>query len=279
MESNKSFYAYFFAIMLMVILFAGCNKEDKEASTDEEITTVQDNANAEKIFSDVSDISDQAYNSFQAAKSTTNVGDIIGDCAVLSLDTISFPRTLTIDFGDTNCLCADGRYRRGKILVTFTGKYRDEGTVITHAFNDYFVNDNQVLGTKTVTNEGKNENNHTYFTIAVDGVIIKANGTGQITWISERVREWILGEETSEWLDDVYLITGNGSGTTASGKSYTIEITNSLRREIGCKHFVSGTFEFKPEDKPVRLFDYGDGECDNVATVTVNGKTFTIYLN
>jgi len=232
MESIKSFYAYFFAIMLMVILFAGCNKEDKEASTDEEITTVQDNANAEKIFSDVSDISDQAYNSFQAAKSTTNVGEIIGDCAVLSLDTISFPRTLTIDFGDTNCLCADGRYRRGKILVTFTGKYRDEGTVITHAFNDYFVNDNQVLGTKTVTNEGKNENNHTYFTIAVDGVIIKANGTGQITWISERVREWILGEETSEWLDDVYLITGNGSGTTASGKSYTIEITNSLLKSF-----------------------------------------------
>jgi hypothetical protein len=279
MKVKKSFIALVCGIALSGLFFAGCNKDNKEADQNEEILTVQDNANAEKTFNDVSDIADQAYNSFQATKSTTTDGDIIGECAVVSLDTITFPRTLTIDFGDTNCLCADGRYRRGKILVSFTSHYREEGTVITHTFDNYFVNNNQVLGTKIVTNAGRNENDHLYFTITVDGLIIKADGGGQVTWVSSRIREWILGEETFDRFDDVYLITGNGSGTMASGKSYTIEITNSLRREIGCKHFVSGTFEFKPEDKPLRVFDYGEGECDNVATVTVNGKTYTIYLH
>lgn len=279
MKVTKLFIVLVCGIALSGLFFASCNKDNKEADQNEEIQTVQDNANAEKTFNDVSDIADQAYNSFQTTKSTTTDGDIIGECAVVSLDTITFPRTLTIDFGDTNCLCADGRYRRGKILVSFTGRYREEGTVITHTFDNYFVNDNQVLGTKIVTNAGRNENDHLYFTITVDGLIIKADGGGQVTWISDRIREWILGEDTFDRLDDVYLITGNGSGTTASGKSYTIEITNSLRREIGCKHFVSGTFEFKPEDKPLRVFDYGEGECDNVASVTVNGKTYTIYLH
>ena len=279
MKVKKSFILLVCIIALNGLFFTGCNKDNNEADQNEEIQTVQDNANAEKTFNDVSDIADQAYNSFQKTKSTTTDGDIIGECAVVSIDTIAFPRTLTIDFGDTNCLCADGRYRRGKILVNFTGHYREEGTVITHTFDNYFVNDNQVLGTKIVANAGRNENDHLYFTITVDGLIIKANGGGQITWISDRIREWISGEETFEWWDDVYLITGNGSGTTASGKNYTIEITNALRREIGCKHFVSGTFEFKPEEKPVRVFDYGEGECDNVATVTVNGKTYTIYLH
>ena len=243
MKIKKSFFAILFGITITGLFIVACNKEDKEADQNEEILTVKDNANAEKTFNDVSDIADQAYNSFQATKSATTDGDIIGECAVVSLDTIFFPRTITIDFGDTNCLCADGRYRRGKMPVSFTGHYREEGTMITHTFDNYFVNDNQVLGTKIVTNAGRNENDHLYYTITVDGLIIKADGGGQVTWISDRIREWILGEVTPDRFDDVYLITGNGSGTTTSGKNYTIEITNALRREIGCKHFVSGTFE------------------------------------
>ncbi len=279
MKINKSFLTLLVGTTLLIVFIASCNKDEKEAEQNEEITTVQDNATAEKIFNDVSDIADQAYDSFQVIKSITYDGDITGNCAVFSLDTIGFPRTLTIDFGDTNCLCSDGRYRRGKILVSFTGHYREEGTVITHTFDNYFVNDNQVLGTKIVTNAGRNEIEHLYFTISVDGLIIKANGGGQITWISNRIREWIIGEETQDRFDDVYLITGESHGTTASGKIYNIVITYPLRREIDCKYFVSGTFEFTPEGKPIRILDYGEGECDNVATVTVNGKTYTIYLN
>ena len=279
MQVTKSIFTLFFSLTITGIFFAGCSKDKKVTEQTEEITTVQDDANAEKIFSDVSDIADQAYYSTQFTKSTDSNGDIIGSCATITIDTIGFPRTITIDFGETNCLCADGRYRRGKILVSFTGPYREEGTVITHTFDNYFVNDNQVLGIKTVTNAGKNENNHTYFTIAVDGTIIKANNGGQITWISNREREWILGEETPIRFDDVYLITGESHGTTASGNNYNLVITSPLRREIGCKYFVSGTFEFTPEGRPTRILDYGDGECDNIATVTVNGNTHTIYLH
>ena len=100
----------------------------------------------------------------------------------------------------------------------------------------------------------------------------------EIYWSSFREREWIAGEDTFYRHDDVYLITGTANGTSTGGFSFTMVITNPLRKEIGCRHMVSGTFEFTPGNRPVRILDYGDGECDNIATITVNGVTRTIYL-
>lgn len=260
-------------------LFIGCNKDNTKEEIDNDPGSATDNAQAERIFNNVSNIADQAYNSEKFYKSSDD-GDenILGNCATIILDTSVYPRMLTVDFGEENCLCGDGRYRRGKIIVSFTGRYREEGTMLTHTFDNYFVNDNQVKGTRIVTNEGRNEDDNLYFTINVDGQIIKADGSGQITWISNREREWIEGEDTYEWFDDVYLITGEGHGKTAAGRNYIVKITNPLRKEIGCRYFVSGTYEFTPEGIPTRIVDFGDGECDKIITVTVNGVTVIINL-
>ena len=102
-------------------------------------------------------------------------------------------------------------------MVNFTGFYWQIGTVITHAFDNYFVNDHQLLGTKVVTNQGRNSNNNLHWTIHVDGQVIKANNGGTITWVSDRVREWSAGELTFFRWDDVYMITGSTNGINANG--------------------------------------------------------------
>ncbi len=57
-------------------------------------------------------------------------------------------------------------------------------------FADYFVDDNQIPGTKTVLTNAPAAGNIT-FTVHVDGKIIKANGGGTITWKSDRThRLW-----------------------------------------------------------------------------------------
>ncbi len=43
-------------------------------------------------------------------------------------------------------------------------------------------------------------------------------------------------------------------------------------------HFVSGTVEILPDGKPLRILYFGNGECDNDATVTINGETYNINL-
>lgn len=267
------------AISSIGLFATSCNKTDN--ALEESTFSAQDDALAEQIYDNVSDIADEAYDLKTTGLKSTDGGErlFLGDCATVTLDTTVNPRELTIDFGEENCLCNDGRYRRGKIIITFTGRYRMPGTVITHGFDNFYVNDNKIEGTKVVTNMGQNDSGHTYFSIEVVGVIYKANDGGTISWNSSREREWVEGEDTKLRRDDVYLITGTADGIRANGETWTKVIVNALRVELDCRFIVSGTMEIQPENRPLRILDYGDGECDNIATVLINGITYTIYLH
>ncbi len=265
------------AFFTLGALMISCQKNDDIRTEDN--TFVKDDVYAESVFESVSDIADEAYDMKTGHLKSTEINRIfLSECATVTLDTTVMPRVLTVDFGEENCLCHDGRYRRGKIIITFNGRYRQPGTVITHGFDQFYVDDNQVDGTKVLTNMGENENGNLWFTIEVVGVINLANNGGTISWNSSKEREWIQGANTPNRWDDIYLITGTASGIRASGLTWEREIINPLRIELACRFIVSGTIEMRPEGRPARILDYGNGECDNVATVIVNGVTYTIYL-
>lgn len=267
----------FIAFLGLGILASSCKKDETDPTND--TSYASDDVFAESIFDDVSNIGDEAY---EMGSSNLKSGDgdkiFLSPCATVTLDTTVSPRVLTIDFGEENCLCNDGRYRRGKILISFTGRYKKPGSVITTGFDNYFVNDNQVDGTKVVTNMGKNDDNQPYFSVVVTGVIYLKNDGGTISWNATKTRTWIEGYFTKFIRDDVYLIEGEAEGVRPSGLTWEREIINPLRKELNCKWIVSGTIELRPQDKPVRLLDYGDGSCDNVATVIIDGVTYTITL-
>jgi hypothetical protein len=260
------------------LIITGCKKDNNIQLEDNSIA--QDDTYAEKTFEDVGDIANEAYDMRTGNNLKSYPGNwrYISECTTVTLDTIASPHVLTIDFGTENCLCADGKYRRGMIIITFTGRYREPGTIITHTFENYFVNDNSVAGTKVVTNMGPNDNGNLYFTIEVEGIVQKEDGS-TFSWNSSRQREWIQGSDTWTRWDDIYLITGIANGTRPNGLTWEREIMTPLRVELACHFIVSGTIEIRPLDRPVRLLDYGTDECDNEATVTVNGETFTIYLH
>lgn len=269
-----------FVLALMigtVFLISSCKKD---TTTDNDFSATKDDAFAEATFDNVTSIADEAYTLSTSGTYKSTEGRVfLSDCATVTIDTTGFPRILTIDFGDTNCLGNDGRYRRGKIIISFTGRYWHPGTIITTTFDNYYVNDNQVEGSKVVTNNGFNDSGNMNWDIAVNGIITLADGGGTISWNSQRNREWIEGINTrfNRW-DDIYLITGQATGERANGLHWTRHITNPLRVELACRFIVSGTVEITPQGKPVRILDFGDGSCDNEATVTVNGNTYTIHL-
>ena len=270
-------------VISSAVLFTSCKKD---ASKDSDTESAENNALAESSFNDVTTISDQAALSGSVnmrvagdALTSREDGSLGSACASVSIDTVSVPHVITIDFGAANCLCNDGRNRRGKILLSYTGRYRDAGTVVTISFSNYFVNDNQLTGTKKITNKGLNGSGNLVYKIEVNGQIIKANGAGTVTWTSAREREWTAGANTPLVLsDDAYSITGTASGTNASGKSYTITITKPLVRKMSCRWFESGTVDVTPEGKATRTLDYGSTGCDANATVTILGYSFPITL-
>lgn len=268
------------ALAALLIGFAACQKEKKGEFTKADSDITLSDVMAESIIGEIGEISDQAYASgIQGMKSTNDDDFRLGNCVTITIDTTVMPQVMIIDFGPTNCLCRDGKYRRGQIIVTFTGRFRAPGTVITHTFNNFFVNDNQVEGTKVRTNMGPNANDYPAFNTVANITITLANNAGVITIQSDHTRTWIEGFNTPRiWFDDVFLITGSGTHTHTNGGGFTKTITNPLRKELTCHHFVSGTIETIPVNRPARILDFGNGVCDNIATVTVNGQTFVIRL-
>lgn len=278
MRSTKNIFRYMMVAATIGVLFTSCRKDKDEKDND--TSAASDNSLAEGTYNDVNNIADEASEgSLSSYLSPSGEKSMLSTCATITHDTTVTPRLLTINFGTTNCMCTDGRNRRGIINVSYSGQYRDSASVHTISFTNYFVNDNQVLGSKTVTNNGHNAAGNLSYSIVVNGQIIKAGGSGTINWTSNRTREWIIGESTAIWSDDVYLITGSANGTNAAGNSFNMTITTALRKEIGCRHFVSGAFSLTPSGKPTRYINFGSGACDNLATVTINGNIYNITLN
>jgi hypothetical protein len=244
------------------------------------------NYKIETAFDEMTNISDQAitgnmvyYKSGQiiVAKPGQNIALEKADCSVIiTIDTTSSPKSVTVDYGSSNCTCNDGKTRRGKIVTTFTGQYIAPGTIITHTPVDYYVNEIKYEGTKTVQNMGLNSNSQPYFNVQIDGNATLESGE-VVNYTSTRVRTWTTGFNTLlNRFDDEYDITGTSEATFSSVEGYTGNTTSPIHIKVGCGFPVSGTLDITPTGKPVRQINYGDGTCDYSFTVTVSGYTFTI---
>ncbi len=270
--------AVLFAIAGMLSLNS-CRKDMEDTAIGNDFATAED------LYSESQNISDEAAQKGTVSLKDDDAGGITSACALVTVDSISTPgtRKTTVDFG-TACVGNDGKTRQGKIFITHTGKYKDAGTDITITFQDYGVNGNMVdnSSVKTIHNNGYNVANHLTWTITVNGSVVLNNNRGTVTWTSNRVREMVAGEVTPLMSDDIYLITGNASGTSPHGGQFTANITSALRKDFTCsasrRNFTEGVIQITPQGKPIRTLDFGNGACDNVAIVTVNGRTRTINL-
>ena len=92
-----------------------------------------------------------------------------------------------------------------------------------------------------------------------------------------RTREWIEGVGSGTWTDNVFNVTGSWNTEFSSGFTRSGNVTEALRREATCVHFVDGVVDITQNGNQGSL-DYGDGTCDNVAVVTINGEEYTIQL-
>jgi len=264
-------------LVLGMNIISGCQKNASEPTSD--TTAATDLEQATGVSDDIVNMADNAAkgtNGFRLSSDNTYEG--LGGCATVTRDTIN--HVITIDFGSSNCMCLDGRYRRGEIIISYSGGgYFDSGSVKTITFNAYYVNDNHVEGTKSITNNGLNQAGHYTWNIVATNMKITRTDGKYHEWNMNRVREMIQGQNTETIWDDAYSITGSANGTCSNGNSCSATITNPLIREIACHWIQQGTIVITPSNKPVMTLDFGSGNCDDIATVTVNNVSHTITLH
>ena len=122
-----------------------------------------------------------------------------------------------------------------------------------------------------------NNGSHSYSTVITDGSVSTSDYT--VTYSGEKTLRWIAGYDTDSIADDdVIEITGSSIGVNRSGKSFAAIILSALTMEGDCKYITKGQISMTPKGSSTRTINYGEGACDGVATVTINGTAYDISL-
>lgn len=286
-----------------IFVFSGCKKEqsvDTPAQQQEFASvTAQSSAEADGIFDDVFDnvmgVNTEVGIGGTGVFGTANPGNSAGEpisgvaggdsttCFILTITQLNapdrFPLQISIDFG-AGCTSRDGRTRKGKITTVYTGPLHVPGNSSTTTFEGYSVDDVHVEGSYKISNEST-QNIKSFSIQVTDGKLSRDNGD-YIQWNSEKTISQVEGLGTPFYpLDDVYYITGSNNGAAKKGDRFyqwSTEISEPVVKKFTCRWFVKGTIVLRKGSANVAELNYGTGECDNKATLTVNGQAVEITL-
>ena len=171
-----------------------------------------------------------------------------------------------------------GNLLQGKIILSYTRDPEAQEVFITKTLEDFYFNNKNLVGGKTILKQLENENGNPQFTHTSNLTIIWPNGD-QASREGQRIREWIEGALNGVWSDNVFEVTGYWTTTFVNGNTHNYEVVIPLRREVICFYFVSGSIDVERTNFS-GVFDYGVGDCDNMATFTFdNGEVVDIVLN
>ncbi len=282
------------------LTFTGCKKDNIAPATEsaqaEEAATLdaaQSEAESDVIFDDVFNING-SINAGVAGEDLGFGGDfsgnIMGGRDINSPDSASrcftvtvvpaiphvFPKTVTVDFG-SGCLGRDGKYRKGKIVSIYTAPMRIPGSKVSTTLVDYYVDSFKVEGTH-ITENTSTSNMQGWKVTVLDAKISNTNNNRWRKWNSLKSVTQIEGNGTPAFpLDDVFKITGGARGSNAAGHTWTTTIQEPLIKKFTCRWLVKGTLKLT-RDSHEALLDYGNGNCDNQAVITINGIPHPITL-
>ena len=290
-------------VLVIGLVFSACKKQDDDSSTTagkEEFASVsaESDAAAEVVFDDV-------FNNVMGVSSEVAIGgtgvfgrvDVSSGasanrvegvdstaCYALTTSQLNastrFPLQITIDFG-SGCTGRDGRTRKGKIIVVYTGHLFISGNSAITTFNGYYLDNIKTEGTHKLTNTGTPDKK-SYTTQVINAKLSGPNGNN-IQWNSEKTITQIEGGNTPLIaIDDAYNITGQASGSASLSNKYfqwSTAITAPLTKRFTCRWISKGLLSLKKGNDAVAVLDYGSGSCDNKASFTVNGVVHEITLH
>ncbi|ULQ54959.1 hypothetical protein KJS94_09945 [Flavihumibacter rivuli] len=279
----------------LLLTFTSCSKSSDNPTTDEQVVNSQASAEADAeaeiyyddVFNNVMGVNNTVgiggTGVFQSANSD-QPGALQSECFTVQVEQLaapdSFPLKVTIDFGTTGCQGRDGRTRKGKIITVYTGRMVKPGSVAETSFDGYYVNDNKVEGTHRVENKSTSTQ-FSFETKVTNGKVTRPDGN-YVEWNRTR-----LITQTDGWgtpffpADDVFSITGSGSGLVKRGDkthTWTTSTQEPLIKRFNCRWIVAGKKAVTRNDGPTAVIDFGTGDCDNKATLKVNGVSKEITL-
>lgn len=270
-----------------LLLLHGLVSCGKLKETRDNITSAEDFAASETEAAGLFDVSDdENENSMQSTIAPAG--------AIFKwIDSVSAIKVYELDFGPLGTtvpkgkLCGDGRYRAGKVRISFSSPYKAVGAVATvkTTSTDPFYSGDGTDMTQVITDISVKRTASYAFEIVVNsGELIFSDGK-TATYKGVRNITKTAGQTTPGVWGDEYEVTGSGSGVNREGEEYTWSITTPLlkRLQLGCaRTFVKGIISVKNVDAGRSIdvdFDpYNNAACDRTAKAITGNRSiiFTV---
>lgn len=265
--------------LALSMFILSCSKDDN-SSPSSDLSDAQVSTKIDMVTEDVAKIAEDQY-ALQAnpgaGKNDLETQDL-PECATVTVQLTATTWTRTVVFD--NCTLPNGNVLDGTIIVSGSLNFDTPSHTISYSFVDFHHNNILIEGNRTIVRSLQSTATltavHPVANMTIDMTVTFPNGN-VYQREGNRVREMIEGFSTPIiWMDNVFSISGSWSTTFPAG-TRTSTITTPLRVEANCPHIVSGVVTTVRNDNTATL-NYGYGDCDNQATLTVNGNTTTITL-
>lgn len=269
-----------------LLLFNSCKKKQE---TDTETQSVVDNAICEQQFMAIQPtvnergIQEKGIKKLTASCGTWNILGAVSNTSITpsASDTTDAnadgyfdngPVTFQIDYG-TGCTGNDGVFRTGKINITLPRRWSYTlNNQVTVDLVSYQANGINYTGQVKIARTSS-------VSATVEVINGKCTGSGwAITYSGTKTTTQVTGMNTASEADDEFTIEGSSSGVNREGRTFSTNITNALHKKSSCKWITSGTLDLTPSGFKTRTVDFGNGNCDDDATYTVNGQTISFKL-
>ncbi|MGK0386731.1 MAG: hypothetical protein ACI849_001349, partial [Patiriisocius sp.] len=203
------------------------------------------------------------------------ISSLFTDSTTITIEPNGDGGVITLDFG-TGCALNNGAVVSGKIVLNY-GAFVKGIRTINYTFVAYAYNQNSVMGGGEIFREIANTNGNPQSTVNETILVSFPNTDVTATRSGMRVAVWVAGVGNGIWFDNVSHVTGNWDTVFTNGFTRSGNVTEALVAKLSCSYIVSGKLEVR-QNSLSGIIDWGDGSCDNQATIEVNGEVYDIIL-
>lgn len=273
---NKT--CFILGIALAGIFLVSCSKENikNDESIEQEAQTAVDEIEMEDLLMDLSfELDDLDFWLYGFKDGRDRL-----DCKKVTVEPEErgvFPKTITVDFGD-GCNIKDGVVKKGKIIIEMSAPMNSEEWTKKVSFDGYSVNDKLFEGGKRISYVREGRRGLPTWQIN-SRMRVKWDTDSFVQHTSERTRYQTKGFDTPRRpMDDAFILTGSGTGINRKGLAFKRTIEEPLHFSRDCFWIKKGIIKLQTRGESEVILDYGDGNCDNLATITKDGESKEIKL-
>jgi hypothetical protein len=286
MKMKKQFSGLFF---ISLLVFAGwsCTKDQDGNISQTDIALAKDEAYVDAVYDELDNLAmtevktlDENGYSESALKSTFS--DVCYTVTVDHPDSTTFPKVITIDFGDgcSTVFNGDTITRSGQIILTITNRWFVPQAQHVMTFNNFYYNGAKVEGTRTITNEGLNNKLRLLISIELENGKITFSNDTFITRNASHMWEWALHMNP---FNDTIFVTGTASGKNVLGENYVRTITNPLVM-VPCSQtpyrygIVDGSIDVQNSVRGNFTIDYSGDGCSHEVIIKKGGNQYNYHF-